>query len=81
MFGAKVSVVDLSLFQLLKGVEYAFPKAYGSLEGGYPLLMQCRAAVGQLEKVKEYEESGRCQSFNKNGIFRYYAELDLDMSQ
>ncbi|PHV08520.1 glutathione S-transferase [Janthinobacterium sp. BJB412] len=74
--GARLSYVDLSLFQLLEGLHYAFPRAMERLAPGYPGLMALRERVAQRPNVAAYLNSKRRIPFNEDGIFRRYPELD-----
>jgi len=74
--GGKLSYVDLSLFQLLTGLAYAFPRALGRLEKKLPLLLALRERVAERPKVAAYLASERRIPFNENGVFRRYPELD-----
>lgn len=74
--GAALSYADLSLFQLIEGLDYAYPKALANLAPRLPLVLALRAAVAQRPRLASYLQSGRRQSFNENGIFRHYRELD-----
>ncbi|KHL24571.1 glutathione S-transferase [Croceibacterium mercuriale] len=76
MTGAAWSHVDTSLFQLLEGLDYAFPQRMAALRGDYPALARMRAAVAALPGVAAYLASDRRQAFNEDGIFRHYPELD-----
>ena len=76
VLGAKWSHVDTSLFQLMEGLAYAFPKRMAALETGYPRLRAAREAVAQIEGVASYLASDRRIPFNEEGIFRHYPELD-----
>lgn len=70
------SYVDLSLFQLMVGLGYAFPRAMQRLEGGLPLLCALRQRVAARPRIAAYLDSSRRLPFNENGIFRHYPELD-----
>lgn len=70
------SYVDLSLFQLMSGLEYAFPRAMQRLGGGLPLLRGLRQRVAERPRIAAYLDSSRRLPFNENGIFRHYPELD-----
>ena len=72
----KWSHVDTSLFQLVEGLRYMFPRRMAALEGEYPALVACHDAVAALPGVAEYLRSERRISFNEDGIFRHYPELD-----
>jgi glutathione S-transferase len=74
--GARLSYVDLSLFQLLEGLHYAFPRAMERLAPGYPGLVALRERVAQRPNVAAYLSSKRRIPFNEDGIFRRYPELD-----
>ncbi len=74
--GAALTYVDLSLFHLLEGLRYAFPKAMQAAEPDYPLLVALNAQVRELPRIKAYLASKRRLAFNEEGIFRYYPELD-----
>jgi len=70
------SYVDLSLFQLMSGLEYAFPRAMQRLEHQLPLLCALRQRVAARPRIATYLDSSRRLPFNENGIFRHYPELD-----
>ena len=74
--GDALTYVDLSLFQLLEGLRYAFPKAMQAAEPDYPLLVALNAQVRELPRIKAYLASKRRLAFNEEGIFRHYPELD-----
>jgi glutathione S-transferase len=74
--GDKLTYVDLSLFQVLEGLRYAFPKAMKGSEKRYPLLQALHDTVEQRPNIAAYLKSDRRLAFNVNGIFRHYPELD-----
>ena len=74
--GNAVSYVDLSAFQVLSGLEYAFPKAMARLARSIPLLRRLRAEVELQPRIAAYLASNRRLPFNEQGIFRHYPELD-----
>ena len=74
--GERWSHVDTSLFQLLRGLEYAFPKRMAALMPDYPKLEACADAVEALPGIAAYLNSDRRLAFNTDGIFRHYPELD-----
>ncbi len=76
LLGRKFSYVDLSLFQLIEGLRYAFPKAMARIERKVPGLVSLRDRVAARPRVKAYLGSKRRIAFNENGIFRHYPELD-----
>ncbi len=75
--GDAISYVDLSLFQVIEGLRYAFPKAMGSVVGDYPALMALHGEVAKRPNIKAYLNSKRRLPFSEDGIFRQYPELDL----
>ncbi len=77
LVGAAISYVDLSLFQVLEGLEYAFPRAFARASAAIPKLLALRERVRQRPRLAEYLASDRRLAFNENGIFRRYPELDL----
>jgi glutathione S-transferase len=76
MVGAELSYVDLSVFQIVEGLRYAFPKAMKKVQGDYPRLIDLHDRVAQRPKIARYLASARRLPFNKQGIFRHYKELD-----
>jgi glutathione S-transferase len=74
--GGRLTYVDLSLFQLMAGLDYAFPKALGRVASKYPRLVELRDRVAALPAVAAYLASPRRIPFNQHGIFRHYPELD-----
>ena len=76
LVGARLSYADLSLFQLVEGLLYAFPKAIRRALKKTPLLLALRERVSQHSRVSAYLRSERRIPFNESGIFRRYAELD-----
>jgi len=75
-FGRTVSYVDLSLFQIVDGLRYAFPKRMKRFEKKVPRLIKLRDAVADRPRIAAYLQSERRISFNEWGIFRAYRELD-----
>ena len=76
LVGSRLSYIDLSMFQLIDGMQYAFPKATKRLSKKYPRLMQVHQQVPHLPRVASYLASPRRLAFSTEGIFRHYAELD-----
>ena len=74
--GNALSTADLSVFQLVEGLRYAFPNAMERFEHDYPQLAQVHDAVAALDRVAAYLASDRRIPFNEEGIFRHYPELD-----
>lgn len=76
LVGDALTTADLSVFQLVEGLRYAFPNAMARFEHDYPQLTQVHGAVAQQDRVAAYLASDRRVSFNEDGIFRAYPELD-----
>ncbi len=78
--GDTLTTVDLSLFQLVAGLRYAFPRATSDLAMQYPGLVTLHDAVAARPNIARYISSDRRTPFNLSGIFRHYPELDHDPS-
>jgi glutathione S-transferase len=76
VIGRRVSYVDLSLFQIIEGLRYAFPKRMKAFEHEVPGLLKLRDRVAARPNIKAYLGSERRIPFNESGIFRCYKELD-----
>ena len=76
VLGRKFSYVDLSLFQLIEGLHYAFPRAIARIERKVPGVVSVHDRVAKRPRIKAYLASERRLSFNEIGIFRRYLELD-----
>lgn len=77
LVGARLSYADLSLFQLVEGLRYAFPKAAHSALARTPGVVRLHDHVAALPSVAAYLRSERRIPFNEQGIFRRYPELDM----
>jgi glutathione S-transferase len=76
VLGKAISYVDLSLFQMIDGLRYAFPRAMARLERKYPRLMVLHDRASSRRRIAAYLSSERRLPFNQEGIFRHYPELD-----
>jgi glutathione S-transferase len=76
LVGHDCTYVDLSAFQLVEGLRYAFPNAMRRLEPKVPLLIALRDHVAARPRIAAYLGSKRRIPFNQDGIFRRYPELD-----
>ena len=76
LVGARVTYPDLSLFQILAGLRYAFPRLMQEIEERYPRIVALHDRVKALPRVAAYLSSPRRIPFNDEGIFRHYEELD-----
>jgi glutathione S-transferase len=77
LVGDRVSYADLSLFQLVAGLRYAFPKAAARVLGATPHVAALHDRVAGRPRIAAYLASDRRQAFNEQGIFRRYPELDF----
>jgi glutathione S-transferase len=76
LLGRKFTYIDLSMFQLVEGLRYAFPKAMKRVERKMPGLVAVHDRVAKRPGIKAYLDSERRIAFNEDGIFRCYPELD-----
>ena len=76
LIGSSLSYVDLAMFQLLSGLEYAFPRASERFAPQIPLLRELKERVTAAPHVAAYLASPRRIPFNEHGLFRHYPELD-----
>ena len=76
--GRRISYVDLSLFQIVEGLRYAFPRRMAAFERGAVRLVALHGRVMQRPNIAAYLASDRRIAFNEDGIFRHYSELDRD---
>ncbi len=74
--GRRLTYVDLSLFQIIEGLRYAFPNHMKQFEGEVPKLIELRDRVAARPNIKAYLQSERRIAFNTDGIFRHYPALD-----
>ena len=76
LVGRDLTYVDLSAFQVVEGLRYAFPRAMARLEPKLPRLVALRDRVAERPRIAAYLASKRRLAFNEMGIFRRYPELD-----
>jgi glutathione S-transferase len=76
LVGDGCSYADLSAFQVVEGLRFAFPNAMGRLERKLPHLVALRDRVAARPRIAAYLASTRRLPFNQQGIFRHYPELD-----
>jgi glutathione S-transferase len=74
--GRRLSYVDLSLFQIVEGLRYAFPKRMKRFEKKIPALIALHDRVQQRPRIKRYLGSQRRIAFSQWGIYRQFKELD-----
>jgi len=76
LVGRERTYVDLSAFQVVEGLRYAFPNAAARHEAKTPRLVALRDRVAERPRIAAYLRSERRIPFNEDGIFRRYPELD-----
>jgi glutathione S-transferase len=76
MVGAYLSYADLSVFQVIAGLRYAFPRAMRKASRRYPRLIALHSRIQDRPRISAYLASPRRIPFNNEGIFRHYPELD-----
>jgi glutathione S-transferase len=76
LLGARLCYADLSLFQIVAGLSYGFPRAMRRSARQYPRLFALHESVQARPRIAAYLASPRRLPFNDEGIFRHYAELD-----
>jgi glutathione S-transferase len=74
--GRALTYADLSLFQVVDGLRYAFPRAMRRLEKKVPRVVALHGRVGKRSRIAAYLACARRIAFNPSGIFRHYPELD-----
>lgn len=76
LVGDRLTYADLSLFQVIEGLRYAFPRALERCGGDYPGIFALRDRIAARPRIAAYLASERRLPFSEEGIFRHYAELD-----
>jgi glutathione S-transferase len=76
LVGQGLTYADLSMFQLVAGLRYAFPRTMQRAEPAYPHLVALHQAVARRPRIARYLASKRRIDFNQQGIFRHYPELE-----
>ena len=76
LIGNSLTYPDLSLFQIIEGLNYAFPKAFPNVAEKCTNALNLRDAVAARPNIATYLKSDRRIKFNTMGVFRHYPELD-----
>src|SRR5690242_3539038 len=76
LVGRRLSYVDLSLFEVVEGLRYAFPKRMKRFEKKFPALVVLHDRIAKRPRIAAYLASRRRISFSQWGIYRYFRELD-----
>lgn len=76
MVGQRLTYVDLSMFQIIAGLLYAFPRAMRRAKSRWPRILALHARVMERPRIAAYLASPRRLAFNTEDVFRHYPELD-----
>ena len=76
LVGRRITYADLSLFQVVAGLRYAFPRAMARVEKDCARVVALHDRVAARPRLAAYLRSNRRIAFNESGIFRRYRELD-----
>ena len=76
VLGRRLCYVDLSLFQIIEGLRYAFPRRMKRFEKKVPGLVALHDRVAKRPRIAAYLASKRRLPFSQWGIYRYFKELD-----
>ena len=76
LVGKSLTYVDLSMFQAIAGLSYAFPRAMGAMPRKHSKLAALYRRVQERPRIAAYLGSSRRIAFNERGLFRPYPELD-----
>jgi glutathione S-transferase len=76
LVGRRLTYVDLSLFQIVEGLRYAFPRRMGRFEKKIPGIVALHDRVAKRPRIRAYLASKRRIAFSQWGIYRYFKELD-----
>lgn len=76
LLGRQLCYVDLSLFQMIAGLRYAFSNAVARIEKQFPRAIALHDRVAVRPRLAAYLNSNRRLPFNQEDIFRHYPELD-----
>jgi glutathione S-transferase len=77
LVGRRLTYADLSMFQLMSGLRYAFPKVMRRSASRYAALERLHDRVQARPRIAAYLASPRRVPHSEHGIFRHYAELDV----
>jgi glutathione S-transferase len=76
LVGTRLTYADLSMFQIVAGLNYAFPRAMAGAARKYRRVLALHGRVQERARIAAYLASPRRIPFNDQGIFRHYPELD-----
>lgn len=76
LLGKSLSYVDLSMFQVMASLNYAFPKAMAGLHDKLPRLNTLHDLVAARPRIARYVASPARLPFDTHDLMRHYPELD-----
>lgn len=76
VLGKTVSYVDLSMFQVMASLHYAFPNAMSGLTQNIPHLNELKERVALRPRIARYLASPARLPFSTHDLMRAYPELD-----
>ena len=76
LVGGRLTYVDLSLFQVVEGMRYAFPRTAAKAERQHRRIAALHARVAERPRIAAYLASSRRLAYNEDDIFRHYPELE-----
>ncbi|MBD8066205.1 glutathione S-transferase [Devosia sp. PTR5] len=76
LVGDSLTYADLSLFQVMSGLDYGFPRLMARVGGGYPKVRALVARIAERPRIKVYLASDRRLPNSEDDLFRHYPELD-----
>jgi len=81
LLGGQLTYPDLSLFQLVEWLRYAFPRAAREALRSTPRVRALHARVRRRPRIAAYLKSPRRLPFSEEDVFRHYPELDSPARQ
>jgi glutathione S-transferase len=78
LVGKKTCYVDHSLFQMVEGLRYAFPRAMKRLEPKHPRTIELHDRIAARPRIARYLDSPRRIPFNQEGIFRHFLSWTVE---
>ena len=76
LVGSRLTYADLSVFEIVAGMQYAFPILMKRQARRCPLVMALADRVAERPRIAAYLASKRRLPYDEVGIFRHYAQLD-----
>ena len=76
LVGARATYADLSLFEIVEGLAYAFPRAFARAARRHPNVLALRDRIAARPRIAAYLASKRRLPYDQVGIFRHYPALD-----